>query len=131
MNGYASGSNGMVTRFSPLSVLTPHEANVVRVRDARWTADVEGEDEKLRKVTTAPTLHRRRGTFATTCLEAGVGMTETKYLMNHTLHSNDVTQGYQRPSIEHLHGRVEKVAVFLLAKGGQNAGSVAGEKKSA
>jgi len=105
--------------------------NVVHVRDARQTAYIEGEDEKLRKVTTAPTLHRLRDTFATACLEAGVGMTETKCLMNHTLPSGDVTQGYQRPSIEHLRGCVEKVAAFLLKKGGQNAGGVAGEKRSA
>lgn len=107
-----------------------NDGKVVHVQDARKTVYVE-RDGKLHKKTDAPTMHRLRDTFATACLEAGIGMTETKTLMNHALPGGDITQGYQRPSLEHLRGCVEKVAAFLLGKGSQAAGPVAGAKQSA
>jgi integrase len=69
--------------------------------------------------------HRLRDSFATACMEAGVGFTETQVLMNHTLPSGNITAGYMRPSIEHLRGCVEKVTAFLLAKAGVDAGGLA------
>jgi integrase len=92
------------------------DGSITHTKDARKTNYVEDADGKLHKVTKLPTMHRLRDTFATACLESGVGFTETKVLMNHSLAGGDVTQGYQRPSMEHLRGCAEKVAVFLLGK---------------
>ena len=104
---------------------------VTHIVDARQTAYVEDEDEKLRKVTTGPTPHRLRDTFATACLEAGVGMLETKVLMNHSLPAGSVTEGYMRPSVAHLRAGVERVAAFLLAQAGQTVQEVAAERRPA
>jgi len=36
--------------------------------------------------------------------------------MNHVLPQGDVTEGYIRPSVEHLRDAVERVAAFLLER---------------
>jgi hypothetical protein len=42
---------------------------------------------------------------------------DLKVLMNHALPAaDDVTQGYIRPSVEHLRVSVEAIAAFLLGK---------------
>ncbi len=96
---------------------------VTYIREPKEQPHARGPDGKplvvygtLRKVGVLPSPHRLRDTFATACREAGVGMFETKALMNHRLPSHDVTEGYQRPSAEHLRGCAEKVAAFLLAR---------------
>lgn len=62
------------------------------------TRDREGRVVPVRepKEKGLPSPHRLRDTFATACLEAGIGSLETKVLMNHALPSGDVTMGYQR-----------------------------------
>lgn len=105
---------------------------VTHIVEARRTGYVEdAETGKMHKKTTAPTPHRLRDTFATACLEAGVGMLETKVLMNHSLPAGSVTEGYMRPSLEHLRAAAEKVAAFLLAKAGRTIEGVAVKAKSA
>lgn len=105
------------------------DGRVVHLREPREQT-YEKRDGKLCKVTVErPSMHRLRDTFCTACLEAGVGMFETKLLMNHSLPNGSVTEGYQRPSLDHLRGCVEKVAAFLLAKG--EAAPVAEVKQSA
>jgi integrase len=106
---------------------------VTHVVDARRTGYVPNpKTGGVKKVTTAPTMHRLRDTFATACLEASVGMLETKVLMNHSLPSGSVTEGYMRPSLDHLRLVVERVAAFLLGKAGQaSAQGVAGGRKLA
>ena len=65
-----------------------------------------------------PSPHRLRDTFVAACVESGVGWVEIKALVNHSLPSNpdDVTEGYYRPSVEHLRAGIEKVTAFLLKK---------------
>ena len=89
--------------------------------DRGWavpTSDREGRVVPVQepKVKGLPSPHRFRDTFATACLEAGIGSLETKVLMNHSLPSGDVTMGYQRPSLEHLRARQEGVTTFLLER---------------
>jgi integrase len=73
--------------------------------------------EMGRKVEHLPSPHRLRDTFASAAHEARVHPLDLKVLMNHTLPAgDDVTEGYIRPSIEHLRGAVEQVAAFLLGK---------------
>ena len=79
---------------------------------------IRDEDGRRRKVVCLPGPHRLRDTFATACLEAGVGSLETKILMNHVLSEGDVTEGYIRPSVEYLRECQKKVADFLLEKAG-------------
>lgn len=99
------------------------EGNIVPVAEAKEQRYAKGpdgrtlkRDGKPVKKGHLPSPHRLRDTFITACLEAGVGMFERKILVNHTLPSDDVTEGYQRPGDEHLRGCVEKVAKFLRAK---------------
>jgi integrase len=88
------------------------QGKVTFVQQARERASVDG-----RKVGQLPSPHRLRDTFATAAKESGVDYMSIKVLMNHTLPSNgDVTEGYIRPSVEHLRAQVEKVAAFLLAR---------------
>ncbi len=71
------------------------------------------------KVTTFPSPHRLRDTFASAAHEAGVDWYDLKVLMNHTLPSNgDVTMGYVRVSVEHLREMAEKITAFLLERMG-------------
>ncbi len=97
-----------------------------RDRDGRGTHMKEpkeqeyGRDEEgnLRKRNVMPSPHRQRDTFATAALEAGVDPLSLKILMNHTLPEGDVTEGYIRPSVEHLRACQEKITAFLLDKAG-------------
>ncbi len=74
-------------------------------------------DENGKKVGHLPSPHRLRDTFASAAHEARVHPMDLKILMNHRLSgSDDVTEGYIRPSIEHLRGAAESVAQFLLGK---------------
>ncbi len=79
------------------------------------------EEGKLRKRTALPSPHRQRDTYATAALEAGVDPLSLKILMNHTLPETDVTEGYMRPSLEHLRRCQEKITAFLLDKAGVTA----------
>ena len=76
-------------------------------------------DERGMKVKYLPTPHRLRDTFASAAHEARVHPLDLKVLMNHSLPAgDDVTEGYIRPSIEHLRGCVGQVAEFLKSKMG-------------
>jgi len=94
------------------------EGRVVHVREPK---EQRYDESGTKKVQYLPSPHRLRDTFATACLEAGIGATETKILLNHALPDGDVTEGYQRPSTEHLRGCVGAVAAFLLERAGQAA----------
>lgn len=63
-----------------------------------------------------PSPHRLRDTFATAAHEAGVLLFDTKILMNHALPVGDVTEGYMRPTMEHLAKQQERISRFLLDK---------------
>lgn len=63
-----------------------------------------------------PSPHRLRDTFATAALEAGVDLFTRKTLMNHALSGTDVTEGYQRPSLEHLRRAQEAITAFLWTR---------------
>ncbi len=83
--------------------------HVQQTKEARYVGE--------QKLSVFPSAHRLRDTFASAAHEARVHPLDLKVLMNHTLPSaGDVTEGYIRPSIEHLRGAVEKVAAFLLEK---------------
>lgn len=83
--------------------------HVVEAKEQRY---VDG-----RKVAYLPSPHRLRDTFASAAHEARVHPLDLKVLMNHALPAaDDVTQGYIRPSIEHLRGCVEQIAGFLLGR---------------
>ncbi|MEM6675260.1 MAG: integrase family protein [Planctomycetota bacterium] len=74
-------------------------------------------DERGMKVKYLPTPHRLRDTFASAAHEARVHPLDLKVLMNHSLPAgDDVTEGYIRPSIEHLRGCVEQIAEFLKSR---------------
>ncbi|HVS19351.1 MAG TPA: tyrosine-type recombinase/integrase [Planctomycetota bacterium] len=73
-----------------------------------------------RRVRHLPGPHRLRDTFATAAHEARVHPFDLKLLLNHALPAeDDVTQGYTRPSLEHLAGACEAVAGFLLERAGR------------
>ena len=95
---------------------TDMKGQVTHVRQARET----GYDECGRKVRVLPSPHRLRDTFASAAHEARVHPLDLKVLMNHSLPAgDDVTEGYIRPSIEHLRGCVEQIATFLREKMGE------------
>lgn len=94
---------------------------VGHTRDPRDTKYVKDEDGKQHKITAAPTSHRLRDTFITGANEAAVDKLSYKTLANHAIPYGDVTDGYIRPSIEHLRACAEKIAVFLLAKASADA----------
>jgi len=73
-------------------------------------------DEMGRKVGFLPSPHRLRDTFATSAHESRVHPMDLKILMNHVLAGGDVTEGYIRPSVEHLRESAELIARFLSAK---------------
>ena len=76
-------------------------------------------DKEGKKVGILPSPHRLRDTFASAAHEARVHPLDLKVLMNHRLSgSDDVTEGYIRPSVEHLRESTERVAAFLLKKMG-------------
>lgn len=86
---------------------------IVATREPKEQRFEDLDNGKRKKTFYLPSPHRLRDTFATACLEAGVGHTETKILLNHSLPNDDVTTGYQRPSTDHLRWCTEKVATFL------------------
>lgn len=63
-----------------------------------------------------PSPHRLRDTFATAAHEAGVSLFDTKILMNHVLPQGDVTEGYMRPTVEHLRAQQERISKFIENK---------------
>ena len=72
-----------------------------------------------KKVEYLPSPHRLRDTFASAAHEARIHPLDLKVLMNHRLaSSDDVTEGYIRPSVDHLRESVEHLANFLLEKMG-------------
>ena len=72
-----------------------------------------------KKVEYLPSPHRLRDTFASAAHEARIHPLDLKVLMNHRLaSSDDVTEGYIRPSVEHLRESIECVAEFLVGKMG-------------
>jgi integrase len=73
-------------------------------------------DDLGRKVGFLPSPHRLRDTFATAGHEARLHPLDLKILMNHTLPAGDVTEGYIRPSVEHLRESAERIAAFLLGR---------------
>lgn len=91
-------------------------------RAGRVTHVVEPKEQRLvagRKVSVLPSPHRLRDTFASAAHEARLHPLDLKILMNHALPAaDDVTQGYIRPSLEHLRGCVEAVAAFLQERMG-------------
>ncbi|MGE3171536.1 MAG: tyrosine-type recombinase/integrase [Planctomycetota bacterium] len=88
--------------------------HVTHLYEARVMRYVDGK----RLPATLPSPHRLRDTFATAAHEAGVHPFDLKILMNHSLASKDVTEGYVRPSDGHLRGCAERIAKFLLKKAG-------------
>jgi len=92
---------------------------VIHVREAKEQRYAPKEPGKpRRKVAYLPSPHRLRDTFDADCVESGVGMVAIKAFVNHSLPSNpdDVTEGYYRPSVEHLRGGMERVTAFLLGR---------------
>lgn len=73
-------------------------------------------DAMGRKVGFLPSPHRLRDTFATAGHESRVHPMDLKVLMNHALSGGDVTEGYIRPSVEHLREAAEQIARFLSAR---------------
>ena len=63
-----------------------------------------------------PSPHRLHDTFATAGHEAQIAPLDLKLLMNHILPKGNVTEGYIRPSVEHLRDTVELVGVFLAER---------------
>jgi integrase len=73
-------------------------------------------DAMGKKVGYLPSPHRLRDTFATAGHEARLHPMDLKILMNHTLPAGDVTEGYIRPSVEHLRESAERIAAFLIER---------------
>jgi integrase len=86
-------------------------------RDAKVTHVHNCEEDALRGFGYTP--HIARHTFASACSEAGVSVLATKALLNHR--SKDITEHYQKLSMEFLRGEAEKVARFLLGKANAKA----------
>lgn len=105
------------------------QGRLTHVRQVQHLRDVRGEDGVVRKVKSMPSPHRLRDTFATAAHEAGVHPFDRKALMNHKLPESDVTEGYTRPSDDHLRKAADRVADFLLAKAG--VGEQAAQRASA
>ena len=93
-----------------------------RDRAGRVTHVIEPKEQRLeagRKRRHLPSPHRLRDTFASAAHEARVHPLDLKVLMNHALPAaDDVTEGYIRPSVDHLRGAVEAIAAFLLERMG-------------
>lgn len=85
---------------------------VTHVQEPKEQRQIHG-----RKVARLPSPHRLRDTFATAAHEARVHPLDLKVLLNHALPApDDVTQGYIRPSTEHLRASAEAIAAFLVAR---------------
>ncbi len=94
------------------------EGRVTYMREPKVQEYYKDESGTRRKRTVLPSPHRLRDTFASAANEAGVGLIEIKILMNHVLPEGDVTEGYIRPSDEHLRKSQELVTAFLLQRAG-------------
>jgi integrase len=81
-------------------------------RDNRVIHVHNAEEHALRPFGYFP--HAARHTFASACSEAGLSVLATKALLNHR--SKDITEGYQKLSVEYLREATERVATFLLGK---------------
>jgi integrase len=73
--------------------------------------------------------HAPRHTFASACEEAGLSVLATKLLLNHR--DRTITDGYQKLSLDHLRGELERVTAFLLAKARVTAEDGEGETEAA
>ena len=90
-------------------------SNFQEPKEQRYAPGVNGTPRK--KVPYLPSPRRLRNTFASAAHEARLHPLDQKILMNHTLpRAGDVTDGYKRPSVEHLREEIERVATFLLEK---------------
>lgn len=98
--------------------------HVRQAKEQRYAPKEAGK--KRRKVSHLPSPHRLRDTFVAASVESGVGMVEIKALVNHSLPANpdDVTEGYYRPSVEHLRKCIEQVTGFLVRRMARPAGKV-------
>jgi integrase len=66
-----------------------------------------------------PSPHRLRDTYLTAAHEAKILPLDQKILVNHVLPSGgDDTEGYQRPSWEHVIEQQEIITAFLIRKAG-------------
>jgi integrase len=81
-------------------------------RDGRVTHIKNAEEDALRGLGYFP--HAARHTFASACEEAGLSVLATKLLLNHR--DRTITEGYQKLSMDHLRGELERVTAFLLGK---------------
>jgi len=81
-------------------------------RDGRVTHIKNAEEDTLRGFGYFP--HAARHTFASACEEAGLSVLATKLLLNHR--DRTITEGYQKLSMDHLRGELERVTAFLLGK---------------
>jgi integrase len=81
-------------------------------RDGRATHVKNAEEDALRGLGYTP--HIARHTFASACEEAGLSVLATKLLLNHR--DRTITESYQKLSMDHLRGELERVTAFLLGK---------------
>ena len=81
-------------------------------RDGRATHVKNAEEDALRGFGYLP--HAARHTFASACEEAGLSELATKLLLSHR--EPTITEGYQKLSMDHLRGELERVTAFLLGK---------------
>ena len=90
-----------------------------RHRDGSVTHVIEAKESRTvggRHVAYLPSPHRLRDTFASAAHEARIHPLDLKVLLNHALPAtDDVTEGYIRPSVEHLRVSVESIARFLVS----------------
>jgi hypothetical protein len=103
-------------RFAENAVVFPGSTFVFPTmsRDNRVVPVHNAEEDALRPFGYFP--HAARHTFASACSEAGLSVLATKALLNHR--SKDITEGYQKLSVEYLREATERVAAFLLGKAG-------------
>ncbi|HEX8340347.1 MAG TPA: integrase family protein [Tepidisphaeraceae bacterium] len=99
---------------------TNRAGKVTHLQETKEQKFYRDENRKLRKKAFLPGMHRLRDGFITTCAtDAKVDPVTIKSLVNHRLPGgNDVTQGYIRPSVEHMRDCVERVTTILLTKMG-------------
>lgn len=94
---------------------TTRAGHLTHVQEAKEQRLIDGRKRSL-----LPSPHRLRDTFASAAHEARIHPLDLKVLMNHALPAaDDMTQGYIRPSVEHLRGCVEAIEAFLRGKMGE------------
>jgi integrase len=96
------------------AVLFPNSAFVFPTvgRNGKVTHVHNAEEDALRGFGYFP--HAARHTFASAAAESGVSVLAQKALLNHR--SKDITEHYQKLSMDFLRGEAEKVSRFLLGK---------------